>query len=283
MTLALDRYTRPAALHHYQLGDYRLTSLPDGAAYLDPHTWYPASTDDMWAEHAHLVNSDGWLVASIGALLIEHDNQCVLIDAGFGPMATPTPFGLMRGGQLLHSLTQAGKTPSDIDAIAVTHLHLDHIGWLWNPSTPFIDTPILIGDTEWQHRHDAAADGVAPEMLDAFRGRVRTIEPGAAVLPGVHATAAPGHSLGHFAYTLTTGTRRLVCFGDALQSPIQIRHPDLTAAIDDEPAAARTTARALVDDLAVSGTDGFGLHFADAQFGHVTTAPDGTRTWQPIT
>lgn len=175
MTLALDRFTRPAAVHHRQIGDYRLTSLPDGAAYLEPRTWYPASNDEMWSEHAHLVNRDGWLVASIGALLIEHDNQCVLIDAG------------------------------------------------------------------------------------------------------------PGHSLGHLAYTLTSGTRRLVCFGDALQSPVQIRHPDLTSAIDDDPTTARTTARALVDDLTLPGTDGFGLHFADAQFGHVTTAPDGTRTWQPTT
>jgi glyoxylase-like metal-dependent hydrolase (beta-lactamase superfamily II) len=283
MTLARDRFTRPAAVRHRQLGDYRLTWLPDGVAYLDPHAWYPASSDKMWVEHAHLVNADRRLVASIGALLIEHDDRCVLIDAGFGPMAIPTPFGLMRGGQLLRSLTQAGKTPSDIDAIALTHLHLDHIGWLWHPSTPFAETPVLVGDTEWQHRDDAATDGVAPEMLDTFSGRVRTIEPGAAVLPGVHATATPGHSLGHLAYTLTTGSRRLVCFGDALQSPIQIRHPDLTAAIDDDPAAARNTARTLVDDLTVPGTDGFGPHFADAQFGYVTTAPDGTRTWQPTT
>ncbi|WP_218024084.1 MBL fold metallo-hydrolase [Nocardia xishanensis] len=31
---------------------------------------------------------------------------------------------------MLDSLTAVGETPADIDLIAITHLHMDHIGWL---------------------------------------------------------------------------------------------------------------------------------------------------------
>ncbi|MBF6427876.1 MBL fold metallo-hydrolase [Nocardia cyriacigeorgica] len=281
MTLALDRYARAAALHQHRFGEHRLTYLPDGVAYLDPRAWFPAATDEIWDAHAHLINPDGWLVASVGALLVEYRDHTLLIDAGFGPMALPTPFGLIRGGELLRSLDAAGKHPDDIDAIALTHLHLDHIGWLWQPSSPFTNTPVLVGDTEWHHRHLATTDGITPEILDTFADRVRTITDHQQVAPGIHATTTPGHSLGHLTYTLTATRHRVIAFGDALQTPLQVRHPELTAALDDDPDASRTTARRLVDDLSTPGTLGFGIHFADTQLGHVTTTPTGTRTWQP--
>nr|WP_228789749.1 MBL fold metallo-hydrolase [Nocardia cyriacigeorgica] len=198
-------------------------------------------------------------------------------------MALPTPFGLIRGGELVRSLDTAGKQPDDIDAIALTHLHLDHIGWLWQPGSPFTNTPVLVGDIEWHHRHLAATDGVTSEILDTFADRVRTITDHQQVAPGIHATTTPGHSLGHLTYTLTTARHRVIAFGDALQTPVQIRRPELTSALDDDPDASRTTARRLVDDLSTPGTLGFGTHFADTQLGRVTTTPTGTRTWQPHT
>ncbi|MFF7941602.1 MBL fold metallo-hydrolase [Nocardia gamkensis] len=286
MTLSLDHYTRPATLHHHQLGDHRITYLPDGVALLEPHTWLPDSDDHIWAEQAHLINPDGYLVASIGALLIEHGDRAMLIDAGFGPLAVPTEFGLMRGGQLLDSLSAARKTLADIELVAITHLHLDHIGWLWQAApaaatSPFADIPVLIGDTEWQHRGLAAATGASTEMLDVFTAQVLTVTDGEEIFPGVHALALPGHSLGHLGYVITSPGHRLIVFGDALQTPLQITHPELTAAIDDDPVRSVTTSRAVVDQLTTHGTLGFGLHFADAQLGRATTSHDGQRIWQP--
>ncbi|WP_280312016.1 MBL fold metallo-hydrolase, partial [Nocardia abscessus] len=194
MTLSLDHYTRPATLHHHQLGDHRITYLPDGVALLEPHTWLPDADDHIWAEHAHLINPDGYLVASVGALLIEHGNRAMLIDAGFGPLAVPTGFGLMRGGQLLDSLAAAGKTLADIELVAITHLHLDHIGWLWQtaPATttsPFADIPVLIGDTEWQRSGHATAPGASAQMVGVLTAQFSTITDGGEIFPGVHAQA----------------------------------------------------------------------------------------------
>ncbi|WP_433678316.1 MBL fold metallo-hydrolase [Nocardia sp. CA-119907] len=286
MTLSLDPYTRPATTHCRQFGDHRITYLPDGVALLEPQAWLPTCEDQIWAEHAHLINADGYLVASVGALLVEYGNRALLIDAGFGPLAIPTPFGLLRGGRLLDSLAAVGKSTADIELLALTHLHLDHIGWLWQSSpgtstSPFVDVPVLVGNTEWDQRDLAVADGASPAMIDILAAQVRTIGDDEEIFPGVHAMATPGHSLGHLAYTITSPGHRLIAFGDAMQTPLQITHPELTAAVDDDPAASVATCHRLIDELATPGVLGFGLHFADVQLGRVSAHPDGYRTWQP--
>ncbi|MFI9508601.1 MBL fold metallo-hydrolase [Nocardia sp. NPDC052566] len=285
MSFDIARLAQSAALRTFTVGAHQCTWLPDGAATLDPRTWLPASTEQTWHENPHLLTPDGELVASIGALLIRHHGRAMLIDAGAGPLALPTPHGSMHGGQLLESLSAAGQTPTDIDLIALTHLHLDHIGWLWTtpPNStrrPFTHATVLIGETEWQQRDLAAADGVASEILETFADQIRTFAPGTEIFPGVRAIALLGHSIGHTGYIIGTPTDRLIVFGDAMQTPLQITHPHLTAAIDDAPDLTQITAARLLTELQRPGTRGFGAHFADAQLGRVHTV-DGTRTWQP--
>ncbi|WP_067837311.1 MBL fold metallo-hydrolase [Nocardia lijiangensis] len=286
MTLSLGRSTRPATVHRHQLGDHRITYLPDGVALLEPAAWLPDSDEQVWAQHANLINPDGFLVASVGALLVEHGERAMLIDAGFGPLAVPTNVGLLRGGQLLDSLAAVGKTPADIDLIAVTHLHMDHIGWLWahppgHTRPPFADTPVVVGRTEWEHPELAAADGTPGEVLDIFAHQVRTIGSGEEIFPSVTTMATPGHSLGHTSYLIESVGQRLIAFGDALTTPVQITHPHLTTVTDDEPALARATAMRLINELSRSDTVGFGVHFADIQLGRVTTHAGGQCAWQP--
>lgn len=285
MTTSLDRFTRPATMYSHQLGAHRITYLPDGMALLHPRAWLPTTDEQTWLDHTHLIDPDGYLVASVGALMIETDDRTMLIDAGVGPLALPTPFGFLRGGQLLESLAAVDKSPSDIDLIALTHLHLDHIGWLWQsapgqPKSPFTHAKVLVGAVEWTHPELAATDGVANQMLDVFASQVDIIADGETVLPGVQAFATPGHTLGHMSYVIASGGRRLIALGDALTSPIQISHPHLTTAVDDDPARSVTVARHLIDELARDDTSGFGIHFADVQMGHVAQTSSG-RQWIP--
>ncbi|MEU2258120.1 MBL fold metallo-hydrolase [Nocardia xishanensis] len=286
MTLSLDRSARTAAVHSHQIGEHTITYLPDGVALLEPTAWLPDSDDQVWAEHADLINADGYLVASVGALLIEHGRRAMLIDAGFGPLAVPTAVGLLRGGQLLDSFAAAGKNPADIELIAITHLHMDHIGWLWahapgHTDRPFADATVVVGRTEWEHSKLAAADGTPGEVLDIFAPQVRIIGAGEEIFPGVTAMATPGHSLGHTGYLIESGGQRLIAFGDALTTPAQITHPHLTTVTDDAPALSRATVMRLLDELTRPDTRGFGVHFADIQLGRVATNDDGQRIWQP--
>jgi glyoxylase-like metal-dependent hydrolase (beta-lactamase superfamily II) len=90
-----------------------------------------------------------------------------------------------------------------------------------------------------------------------------------------------GHTAGHAEYILTAAGRRLIAFGDTLHSPVQIGHPEWSAAVDHDPAQSADHRRRLIAELEEPATTGFGIHFADVQFGHVDR--DGsTPTWQPL-
>ncbi|MGW4368068.1 MBL fold metallo-hydrolase [Nocardia takedensis] len=284
MTVTSARLTRPAGLRSIVFGRHRVTYLPDGVALLEARRWLPDADERVWSQFASLIDADGYLVASVGAVLIEYGDRAMLIDAGFGPLAVPTPVGQLRGGQLLDSLAATGRSLADIELVALTHLHMDHIGWLWQarPDTTtniFDGIPVLIGSTEWERRDLAIADGAPPEVLDTFASQVRVLGDGE-IFPGVRAMPTPGHSLGHTSYVLTSAGERLIVFGDAFTTPIQITRPHLTTAADDDHALSRDSAARLLHELARPHTRGFGMHFADIQFGRVVSHA-GTDHWQP--
>jgi glyoxylase-like metal-dependent hydrolase (beta-lactamase superfamily II) len=285
-----ERLRRPAGIRSLSVGDTRVSYVPDGAVQLIPRAWLPDTTDEVWAEHPEYLDESRNLVASIGALLVERGDRAMLIDAGFGPQALPAqpgnPYGAIHGGALLDSLATFGRQPAEIEAVAITHLHIDHLGWAWHPAPgserpAFTGAGYLIAEPEWAHRHLAEEQGTSSEILQALQPQVRTVTDGEEIFPGVHVMLTPGHTAGHTAYVISAGGQRVIAFGDAFHSPIQIDHPEWSAAVDHDPERSTSFRRALVAELAEPGTIGFGVHFADVVFGRVQ--PGGDRpSWRPV-
>lgn len=78
-----------------------------------------------------------------------------------------------------------------------------------------------------------------------------------------------------------SGGQRLIAFGDALHTPLQVEHPEWSCVYDHDPVRAADHRRRLVAELAEPGTIGFGVHFADVVFGRVERRDKGL-TWQPL-
>ncbi|MBV2364521.1 MBL fold metallo-hydrolase [Streptomonospora nanhaiensis] len=292
-TIAADhaeRLRRPAGIRSLRLGDTRVTYLPDGAVLLPPRGWLPDTTEEVWAAHPEYLDATGHLVASIGGLLVEYGGRALLIDSGFGPRSLPadpqTPRGPIHGGALLDSLARAGRRPEDVEAVAFTHLHPDHLGWVEDPSPgtdrpPFAHAAHLVSEPEWAGHAGLTAGGMAGTVA-ALAPRVRTVADGEEVFPGVRVRITAGHTAGHAEYVITGGGQRLIAFGDSLHSPIQVGHPEWSAAVDHDPARSAGHRRALAAELEEPGTIGFGIHFADAQFGRVRRDGGGARVWAPL-
>ncbi|GAA2746468.1 MBL fold metallo-hydrolase [Kitasatospora cinereorecta] len=282
------RLSRPAGIRSLRLGDLKVSYVPDGDVRLRPLDLLPATTDEVWAAHPDHLDEDGHLVGSVGALLVERDDRALLIDTGFGPKALAFPDGplaALHGGALLQNLADLGRAPEDIEAVAFTHLHVDHIGWACHPApgdggSVFARADHLISGPEWDGRDLLEAQG-ATEQVAALGRRVRTIEDGQEVFPGVRVRIVPGHTVGHAEYVITGGGRRLIAFGDAIHAPIQIDHPDWSSTFDHEPARTADHRRRLVAELAEPGTIGFGVHLADVVFGHVRQDGNGP-AWRPV-
>ncbi|MFE2528866.1 MBL fold metallo-hydrolase [Streptomyces sp. NPDC059382] len=282
------RLRRAAGIRSIRLGDTKVSYVPDGDVRLRPRPLLQDTTDEVWAAHPEYLDSTGHLVGSVGGLLVEHGDRALLIDTGFGPQtleAPDGPLGTIHGGALPHSLAELGRRPADIEAVAFTHLHSDHIGWACHPA-PGSDQPVfthadyLISEQEWARRDLLEAQGMT-EQVAALAPRVRTITDGQEVFPGVHVRITPGHTVGHAEYVITGGGRRLIAFGDAVHSPIQIDHPEWSSAFDHDPALTADHRRRLVAELAEPDTIGFGVHFADVVFGHVRQSDNGP-AWRPL-
>ncbi|NSC19767.1 MBL fold metallo-hydrolase [Streptomyces albus subsp. chlorinus] len=273
-----DRLRRPFRLRSLQLGGVKVTCLPDGELDFDPLRMFPGSTEEDWAAHPEYLDHRGRLTGGVGGLLVERDGRALLIDTGFGPHALQArpgqPRGAVHGGALLDSLAAAGRTPQEIEAVALTHLHLDHIGWARSPlpdsdRLPFDGSPYLVAEPEWKHRHTLRERGVSEDILQTMAPHVRTVNNGEEIFPGVHVVASDGHTAGHVHYHVTAGNERLIVFGDAMHSPLQVTHPQWPVAVDLDTCQAAKQRRRLVAELAEEGTVGFGVHFADVVFGRV--------------
>lgn len=292
MSTAIDqaeRLHRPSGIRSLWLGDTRVSYVPDGDVRLPPRGWLPDTTEQTWAAHPEYLDRSGHLVASIGGLLVENGDRVLLIDAGFGPETLPpdpgTPRGVIRGGALLDSLAALGRRPDEIDAVAFTHLHADHLGWAWR-RVPGGDHPALahaqylVSEPEWAQHDALAANGMA-EQIAGLAPRVRTVTDGQEIHPGVQVRITAGHTPGHAEYVIASGGQRLIAFGDAMHSPIQVAHPEWSAAADHDPVRSADHRRSLVAELDEPGTIGFGIHFADVAFGRVERDASGP-VWRPV-
>ncbi|MEQ4716833.1 MBL fold metallo-hydrolase [Nonomuraea sp. B19D2] len=286
-----ERLRRPSPIRSLELGDLKVTYVPDGVVRLKPYGWLPGTTERDWSDNAAYLDDTGNLVASIGGLLVEHGERALLIDAGVGPLSQPDDpgnprIGAIGGGDLLDNLAKLGRRPEEIEAVAFTHLHLDHIGWAWHPA-PGSDRPAFTGadylfaEPEWDQRHLSNEQGTTNEMLAGLAPHVRTVREGEEIFPGVRVLLTPGHTAGHTTYMITSGDRRLIAFGDALHTSAQIRHPDWSAAPDLDSAESTVHRHRLVKELMRPDTIGFGGHFADVVFGRVDDTADGP-IWVPV-
>ncbi|GAA0268808.1 MBL fold metallo-hydrolase [Streptomyces polychromogenes] len=271
------RLSRPSGIRSLHLGETKVTYLPDGFARLRPLALLPDSTEATWAAHPEYLDETGNLAASVGALLVEHGGRALLIDAGIGPHSFTIPDGPLHsghGGALPDSLAAVGRRPEDIEAVAFTHLHSDHLGWACEPLLGHAG--FLVSEPEW-----AGRDTLEDHVVAALSKNVRTIAHDEEVFPGVRVRIAPGHTVGHTEYVITGGGRRLIAFGDAMHSPIQAAHPSWSSGFDHDPAATAPHRHRLLAELSEPGTTGFGVHFADVVFGRVDRTPDGP-SWHPV-
>lgn len=285
-----ERLRRPARARTIELGELRISYVPDGMVQLTTRGWLPDSTDEDWQRLGAYLDPSGHLVASIGALLIQHGDRSLLIDAGFGPYSVPAepgnPHGAGNGGAMLENLEAIGCSPDSIEAIAFTHLHIDHVGWAWTPAPgstepAFSSARYLITEQEWAHRDLIIEAGTSAEALEVLQSRMVLTHDGEEIFPGVRVVVAPGHTSGHAAYEITSGGRRMIAFGDLMHTAVQVAHPDWRAASDLDGDQSIEHRQDLLRQLSEPDTIGFGVHFADVPFGRVEAA-DGGITWVPV-
>ncbi|MBX9932296.1 MAG: MBL fold metallo-hydrolase [Methylobacterium sp.] len=254
-----------------RVGGTTIEALRDGSFPLEPKMIPGADSDEGRA----LLGAAGLPPAGptpepVNAFLVRRAGRAWLIDAGCGGLFGPD------FGKVPAALGASGIEPGAIEAVWLTHLHIDHAGGLLDPKgvARFPQAEILVQEAEIAYWSDDAARSRAPAemgpffdaaqaVLAAYRGRVRAVSGAADLAPGIAFMPLPGHTPGHSGVLVTDGNDRLLVWGDIVHSRIlQMPHPEWSVIWDLDQAQARATRRRILDQAAADGLVVAGMHVA---------------------
>jgi glyoxylase-like metal-dependent hydrolase (beta-lactamase superfamily II) len=122
---------------------------------------------------------------------------------------------------------------------------------------------------------------LARKNLPPIQGQLDLVERETEILSGIQAIAAPGHTPGHMALAISSGSEQLLYISDAALYPIHLEQPDWYPAFDLAPEQAMATRRQLLDRVAGKKILVIACHFPFPGLGQVIPKGEGWQ-WQPI-
>jgi glyoxylase-like metal-dependent hydrolase (beta-lactamase superfamily II) len=218
-------------------------------------------------------------------LVVNFGNRVVLFDTGMG---SDTLFGNTTG-KLLTTLHQAGIDPANVDAVVMSHAHIDHCGGLVGDDGKhnFPNAQFFIGQPDFDYWTDDAKIPVnypaRPHFLNQARknllpvkDRIHFYKDHEQILPGVTALSAPGHTVSHTIFMIESNGQQLCYVGDLAHHPVLLlERPRTQFVYDTDPAQSAESRVRMLDMLAANRIPLLAYHFAWPGLGHVAKAGEG--------
>ena len=171
----------------------------------------------------------------------------------------------------------AGFDPANVDTILISHFHGDHINGmrLKDGTAVFPKAEVMVPAPEWGFWMDdakmaAAPDGLKPNFQNVRRvfgpmaKDIKQFEWGKEPVTGITTIAAPGHTPGHTAFAIASGSGKLMVMSDTTNNPaLFVRNPDWQAVFDMNGPEAAATRRKMLD---MAATDKMQVSFYHASF-----------------
>ena len=233
----------PERFRALDLGGTRLYWLDGGGFRLDGGAMFGPVPRPRWSA-LYPPADDNTVPLTAHVVLVQVAGSWGLLDSGFGHHLSERQrrfYTLERETQLEHGLAELGLSPSRIDWIVLSHLHLDHAGGILSDDVPiFPNARVWVQSLEIREARDESnrAHGVyAGGSIDrlAAAGLVTEVDGHAEVVPGIQVHLTGGHSRGHQA-TVVNGAdgAALLHLGDLLVTHAHLP-PAWVSSLDDFP------------------------------------------------
>jgi glyoxylase-like metal-dependent hydrolase (beta-lactamase superfamily II) len=275
------------AVARYRVGKFEVTVISDG--YIDfPYELFTGATPDQVKAAAEAVQAAGQngIRASFSTYLVNDGERFILIDSGPAGTVSPT------SGYLPQVLESLGVSPSNIDAVILSHAHVDHIaGMVAGGRANYAEAEVYIDRRDLATFTDAAVQARAPEILKssfaaadqlvALYPRLQAIDGAREISPGVSVFDLSGHTPGQIGVRIEDGGESLSLVADMLFHPAA--HPALPGlgiVFEMDKALADAARARFFAEAAESGTLVAATHMPFPGVGRIVKDA-GTLRWLP--
>lgn len=280
----------PAQPRHwrYKLGAFELTVIADSEAFIDgpfPIIGANATEDEVRALMRDNLLPETRYQPGFSPLVLNTGRELVLFDTGNGENGfVPRP----NGGWLAAGLAPAGIRAEDVDVVVLSHGHPDHVGGLMEGGRPlFPNARYAISAIEYDYW---APEGKHTGDLEKFAAVFRTntkaiadrftfLKPGDAVVPGVTAIEAYGHTPGHLNFRIESAGQAIYFWGDCAHHQVaSLARPDWHCVFDNDKEQGAATRKRVYDMLATERIAVIGYHMPFPSVGYIERqGPSGYR------
>ena len=255
----------------------------------EPNMMFTTTSSQDWDSHQDCLE-EGQLQLYYLHFFLRSQGKVIMVDTGMGP--GPHPDRGNRTGDLVNQLKNRGVETGDVDVVAHTHLHGDHVGWNVDysgsqPAPTFPKARYLVPRLDWEHFTKPDVIGSAPQVTNSViplegMGVMDLVDSEYDITDEVKTLSAPGHTPGHMVIVITSQGEKAMVVGDLLHSKAQVARPDWTAGVDTDKEASRSNRERILDDAEAEGFVIAAGHFhPDDHIGKVVRL-DGKRYWQVL-
>lgn len=278
------------------IGNVEILSLSDGRLSFKPDDFFPDVPLGSWNVYPDSLGEDGCLVMNMGCFILKSENKTILVDTGLGPYShnldtLQESHVSLESGLLKSAFQSIALKPEDIDFVAITHLHMDHVGWNFTQEgtglvPTFPNARYLIPLADWRLFKRSASNKrfsyIEEQVIPLEKlGCLELFESEKEITASITAIPTPGHTPGHTSYLIDSDGEMGIVSGDIIHVPAQVQEPEWSPRADMKPNLAVKSRMDILEKLEHDTGLLISGHFPQPGFGRLLRL-EGKRYWQAL-
>lgn len=281
--------TNPPAFYNFKHGDVQVTLVSDGVLALgDGRKLIKEATQEELTQRleAAFLPADN-MVLQQNIPVVKIAGKTIIVDAGSG---STDMFG-NGTNRLAGNLKAAGIDPASVDMVVLSHCHPDHCGGMIDGAGKLVfpNAQVSVNEADFKFWTDEAKlSGDMKPFIEFARARLLPYKDKISfhkgdqeILPGLQAIDAPGHTVGHTMFMVTSGAKPLAITADCAHHHILfVEKPKIEFGYDTDSKQAVATRLKMWDMLATDRIPFIAYHFPWPGLGNLAKAGDAYRYYQ---